>query len=125
MGFGDSVRYGFEHYVDFSGRSSRPSYWWWFLFGILAGIGANILDAIFGGGIISILVGLALLLPGLSYAARRLHDINRTGWWLLIGILPLIGLIVLIVFLVQRGDAGENQYGPPPPDAAPAAAPAT
>jgi uncharacterized membrane protein YhaH (DUF805 family) len=121
MTFSEAVSSGFDHYVKFDGRASRPAFWWWTLFAFLVGIAANIIDAVIGSPIISSLVGLALLLPGLSVSIRRLHDTNRTGWWVLISLIPLIGLIVLIVFWVQESDAGENQYGPPP---APTAAPA-
>jgi uncharacterized membrane protein YhaH (DUF805 family) len=123
MGFQEAVRSGFDHYTKFDGRASRPMYWWWVLFAIIAAVAANIVDAIIGAPIFSVIVGLGLLLPGLSVSIRRLHDTNRTGWWILIGLIPLIGAIILIVFYVQEGDAGENQYGPPPPTSyAPAAA---
>jgi len=113
MGFSEAVQSGFDHYTKFDGRASRPAFWWWFLFGILVGIAANIVDAIIGTTILSIIVGLGLLLPDISVGIRRLHDTDRTGWWLLIGLIPLIGLIVLLIFFVQQSDAGENRYGPP------------
>ena len=123
MGFQEAVKSGFDHYTKFDGRASRPMYWWWVLFAILAAVAANIIDLIIGAPIVSAIVGLGLLLPGLSVSIRRLHDTNRTGWWILIGLIPLIGAIILIVFYVQEGDASENQYGPPPPTSyAPAAA---
>jgi len=113
MGFSEAVRSGFEHYATFDGRASRPAFWWWTLFAILAGIAANIVDAILGVPIFTLVVGLGLLLPNLSVAIRRLHDTGRTGWWILIGLIPLIGFIVLLIFYVQAGDPGENEYGPP------------
>jgi uncharacterized membrane protein YhaH (DUF805 family) len=120
MSFTEAIKSGFDNYVNFDGRSARPAYWWWFLFALLAGIGANILDrAILDTTAISALVGLALFLPGLAVAVRRLHDTDHSGWWVLIGLIPLIGFIVLIVFLVRQSDAAENKYG-----AAPVAAPA-
>jgi len=114
MSFTEAIKSGFDNYATFSGRASRAAYWWWFLFAILATIAANILDSIIGAPIFSIVVGLGLLLPGLAVSIRRLHDTGRSGWWILIGLIPLIGFIVLIVFYVQEGDAGENEYGPPP-----------
>jgi uncharacterized membrane protein YhaH (DUF805 family) len=115
MTFAEAVRSGFDHYVKFDGRASRPAYWWWFLFAILVAICASIIDAAIGSfGVISGIAGLALLLPGLSVAIRRLHDTDRTGWWILIGLIPLVGFIVLLVFYLREGDAGENRYGPPP-----------
>ena len=123
MSFGEAVRSGFDHYVDFSGRASRPAYWWWFLFAILVSAGANIIDLLLGSyPIVSTLAGLALLLPGLSVGVRRLHDTDRTGWWILIGLIPVIGWIVLLIFYLRQGDADTNTYGPPPAESA---APAT
>jgi uncharacterized membrane protein YhaH (DUF805 family) len=124
MTFSEAVSSGFDHYVKFDGRASRPAFWWWALFAFLVGLAANIIDAVIGISILSALVGLALLLPGLSVSIRRLHDTNRSGWWVLIGLIPLVGLIVLIVFWVQESDAGPNKYGPPPAVAAAAAPPA-
>jgi uncharacterized membrane protein YhaH (DUF805 family) len=113
MGFSEAVKSGFDHYAKFDGRASRPAFWWWVLFGILVGIAASIVDAVIGSQIFSIIVSLGLLLPNISVSIRRLHDTDRSGWWILIGLIPLIGLIVLIVFYVQKSDAGENSYGPP------------
>jgi uncharacterized membrane protein YhaH (DUF805 family) len=125
MTFGEAVKSGFDHYVKFDGRASRPAFWWWFLFGLLVGIGATIIDAIIGTwGVVGGLASLALLLPNLSVAIRRLHDTDHTGWWVLIGLIPIIGFIVLLVFYLRESDPGENKYGPPPADgvAAPTAA---
>jgi uncharacterized membrane protein YhaH (DUF805 family) len=115
MTFSEAVKSGFDHYTTFTGRASRPAYWWWFLFSILVGIAANIIDAIIGSsGVISGLAALALLLPGLSVSVRRFHDINRSGWWILIFIVPIVGFILWLVWFTREGDPGENQYGPPP-----------
>ena len=113
MTFTEAVKSGFDHYAKFDGRANRPAYWWWFLFALLAGIAGNIISNAMGSAAISVLVTLALFLPGISVAIRRLHDTNRSGWWLLIGLVPLIGFIVLIIFFVQDSDAGPNDYGPP------------
>jgi len=115
MGFQEAVKSGFDHYTKFDGRASRPMYWWWVLFAIIVAVVASTIDAIIGTPIVSAIVGLGLFLPGLSVAIRRLHDTNRTGWWVLIALIPLIGFIVLLVFYLQEGDEGDNQYGPPPP----------
>ncbi len=115
MSFGEAVSSGFEHYVKFDGRASRPAFWWWVLFTFLVGIGANIIGLAIGSvTVLSAICGLALLLPNLSVGIRRLHDTNRTGWWILIALIPLIGFIVLLIFYLQESDPGENQYGPPP-----------
>jgi uncharacterized membrane protein YhaH (DUF805 family) len=119
--FSEAVRSGFDHYAKFDGRASRPAFWWWFLFGILVGIGASIIDAIIGSfGVVSGLAALALLLPNLSVAIRRLHDTDHTGWWVLIGLIPIIGFIVLLIFYLRESDPGENRYGPPPAEGVPA-----
>ena len=113
MNFTQAIGSGFSRYVDFSSRSSRSEYWWWVLFAVIAGIVSQILDAIVGTTpILNLLTSLALLLPGLAVAVRRLHDIDRSGWWLLIVLIPVIGWIVLLIWAVKRGDDGVNRYGP-------------
>jgi uncharacterized membrane protein YhaH (DUF805 family) len=115
MTFTEAIKDGFDHYTKFDGRAARPAYWWWFLFSILVAIGANIIDAILGTwGVVNGLAALALLLPGLSVSIRRLHDTDHSGWWILIGLIPIIGFIVLLVFYLRDSDPGENKYGPPP-----------
>jgi uncharacterized membrane protein YhaH (DUF805 family) len=121
MTFSEAVKSGFDHYVKFDGRASRPAYWWWFLFTILVAVAASIIDAAIGSfGVISGIAGLALLLPGLSVAIRRLHDTDHSGWWVLIGLIPIVGFIVLLIFYLRQSDPGENRYGPPPADGVPA-----
>ena len=124
MTFGEAIRDGFDHYVVFDGRAARPAFWWWFLFAVLVSIGANIIDLAIGAPVVSTLAALGLLLPNLSVSIRRLHDTNRSGWWILIGLIPLIGLIVLLVFYLQDSDPGPNNYGPPPGPVAAAPPPA-
>ena len=114
MSFSEAVRSGFDHYVKFDGRASRSEFWWWVLFAILVSIAANIIDAVIGVMLFSWLVSLGLFLPGLSMSIRRLHDTNRSGWWVLIGLIPLIGLIVLLIFYLETGTPGPNEHGPPP-----------
>jgi uncharacterized membrane protein YhaH (DUF805 family) len=115
MTFTEAIKDGFDHYTKFDGRAARPAYWWWFLFAVLVSIGANIIDAILGTwGVVNGLAALALLLPNISVSIRRLHDTDHSGWWLLIGLIPIIGFIVLLVFFLRDSDPGENQYGPPP-----------
>ncbi len=119
MSFGEAVRSGFDHYVKFDGRASRPAFWWWALFGILVYVAAAIIDgAVLGSPILVILAYVALLLPGLSVAIRRLHDTDRRGWWILIGVIPIIGTIVLLIFYLEKSNPTENRFGPPPPASA-------
>jgi uncharacterized membrane protein YhaH (DUF805 family) len=119
MGFTDAVRICLQKYADFSGRGRRSEYWYFALFNLLVAIAAGILDAILGtdfdtgSGVIGLLASLALLLPGLAAGVRRLHDTSRSGWWILIGLIPIIGWIILIVFYVQDSHP-DNQYGPNP-----------
>jgi uncharacterized membrane protein YhaH (DUF805 family) len=125
MTFSEAVESGFDHYTKFDGRAARPAFWWWFLFGVLVAIGANIIDAILGTwGVINGLAALALLLPNISVSIRRLHDTDHTGWWILIGLIPIIGFIVLLVFYLRQSDPGENKYGPPPVEGGVAPSPA-
>jgi uncharacterized membrane protein YhaH (DUF805 family) len=116
MSFTDAIRSVFSQYVGFTGRARRSEFWYWTLFQIIVGIVASILDrAVFdrNNAAFSVIVGLGLLLPSLAVAVRRLHDSGRTGWWLLIGLIPVIGTIILIVFYVQDSQ-GDNKYGPSP-----------
>jgi uncharacterized membrane protein YhaH (DUF805 family) len=124
MTFQEAIKDGFGKYVQFSGRSSRSAYWYWVLFEILAGVVGEIVDAILGTGVIvAILLSLALFLPGIAVAIRRLHDTGRTGWWLLLWFLPFIGPIVLLVFYLLKSD-GPNKYGAGPDEAPGTATPA-
>ncbi|PKM29548.1 MAG: DUF805 domain-containing protein [Gammaproteobacteria bacterium HGW-Gammaproteobacteria-11] len=102
------------HYADFTGRATRTQYWMYTLFYILIYIGLGVIDYIIGMNLLTALFALALLIPSIAIAARRLHDTNRSGWWQLIAIIPLIGAIVLIVFLVSDTQPEDNQYGPNP-----------
>ena len=111
MSFIDAINSCFRQYVGFTGRASRSEFWWFTLFGLLVGLAAAIVDA---RGTIGALISLVLLLPSIAVGARRLHDTGRSGWWLLIALVPLAGLIVLIVFFVMRGDPGLNSHGPSP-----------
>jgi uncharacterized membrane protein YhaH (DUF805 family) len=111
-----------QNYAGFSGRARRTEYWMFFLINfiivvVLGLIGMAIkLSTILGG-----IYGLAVLIPSIAVGIRRLHDTGRSGWWLLIGLIPLVGTIILIVFLATEGQPGDNQYGPNPKQAAPVA----
>lgn len=109
MTFGKSIAVCMAKYVNFNGRASRPEYWWFFLFTVLLPWFADIADPSKVG---SIIVSIALLLPSLSVATRRLHDTGRSGWWQLIG-LTVIGLIPLFIWLASKGDDHSNEYGSP------------
>jgi uncharacterized membrane protein YhaH (DUF805 family) len=125
MGFIGAIKTCFYKYADFKGRARRPEYWWWTLFNVLLSIPLALLDVAIEGangrGMLSNLVSLALLLPSLAVGARRLHDTDRRGWWQLLWFIPLIGWIIVIVFLCQRGTEGPNRFGPDDDDLAVAA----
>lgn len=104
-----------KNYVNFQGRARRKAYWMFVLFNVIAAVIANVIDGVLGtGGILGALYGLAVLLPGIALGVRRLHDIGKSGWWLLIVLVPLIGPIILLVFAVMDSQPGDNQYGPNP-----------
>jgi uncharacterized membrane protein YhaH (DUF805 family) len=106
-----------EKYADFAGRAPRAEYWWFYLLVVVGYIITTIIDSILGMGpygVLTILFALAMLLPSLAVGVRRLHDTNRSGWWLLIGLVPLIGAIVLLVFFVLPSEPAENSYGSSP-----------
>jgi len=115
MNFIEAIKSGFQNYVNFSGRAIRSEYWFWTLFAILVSIVTSALDyAIFPHmdlSPINSLASLALFLPGLAVSIRRLHDLDRTGWWILI-LLTVIGIILIIVWFCMRGTVGPNRFGP-------------
>ncbi len=116
MTFQESVQSVLTNYAKFDGRARRSEYWWFVLFNVIVSIVAGILDqiliAIIGFGFIGIIASLALLIPGLAVAIRRLHDTDRSGWWLLIILVPVLGFLAMIYFTVLEGTKGENRFGP-------------
>jgi uncharacterized membrane protein YhaH (DUF805 family) len=106
-----------ENYANFSGRARRAEFWWYFLANFIISIIFNIIDAVIGSGmgggigVIGLIYSLAVLVPGLAVAVRRLHDTGKSGWWLLIALIPLVGIIVLIVFWATDSTPGANDYG--------------
>jgi uncharacterized membrane protein YhaH (DUF805 family) len=114
MGFGQAISAGFSNYVNFSSRACRSEYWYWVLFIVLADIVAGIIDYVLGMQIVSSLFGLVTLLPGIAVSIRRLHDLDRTGWWILLGLIPIIGWIILLIWYISKGTDGPNRFGPDP-----------
>ncbi|MGH2938469.1 MAG: DUF805 domain-containing protein [Solirubrobacterales bacterium] len=143
MTFGEAISDGLSKYAQFSGRSSRSAYWWFVLFYVLVYIATTIVDAAINTPVLTVLAVLALLLPSLAVLVRRLHDTDRSGWWIFISFVPFVGSIVLIVFACT--DSGPpNKWGngpdgatgmtvipslgetlPPPPPPTPPAPPPT
>src|SRR5690606_8388953 len=103
----------YKKYADFTGRARRQEYWMFILFYFIVSIILGIVDGVLGIQILGLLFSLASLVPSLAIGARRLHDTGRSGWWQLLYLIPLIGLIIMIVFLVQDSHP-DNEYGPNP-----------
>lgn len=121
MNMTEAVKTCFTKYFTFSGRARRSEFWWFSLFLVLASFVTAFLDSLFFGvsflsdlGPIGGLFSLATLVPAFSVGARRLHDKGRSGWWQLLLLLPLIGVIVLIVWWASKGDNGANRFGNDP-----------
>ena len=115
MSFVESIQTVFSKYCDFNGRARRSEYWW---FTLAYSIVNGILSALTRNGgtvmsIITLIVALAVFLPSLGVAVRRLHDTGRSGWWILLAF-TCIGGIVLIVWYCMDSQPGDNQYGPNP-----------
>ncbi len=113
-----------KKYAVFSGRARRKEYWYFFLFNIIATIILGVIDGVTGSfspevgmGLLSGIYTLAVLIPSIAVTIRRLHDTDRSGWWLLIILVPLIGAIVLLVFMVLDSKPGQNQFGSNPKEA--------
>ncbi|OJU13133.1 MAG: hypothetical protein BGN86_05975 [Caulobacterales bacterium 68-7] len=112
-----------KRYADFAGRSSRKEYWLGVLCLLIAYFIAATLDiAAFGWfaveytGPLQLVLSLGTIIPSLAMTVRRLHDTDRTGWWVLINLIPLVGIIVLLIFTIQVGQPRANRFGEPPPE---------
>jgi uncharacterized membrane protein YhaH (DUF805 family) len=107
--FFEAIRICLQKYADFTGRAPRSEYWWFVLFVLIAQLCLRILWAPLGFAF-----AIAIFLPHLAVGARRLHDTNRSGWWLLLAFVPIIGEIILIIWFCQRSAPVANRFGPPP-----------
>lgn len=129
MNFMDAVKSAYRNYVNFNGRAARSELWWFTLFTILVsivigvvesslGMGRGMMEmgnggfsASFAGGPLSAIWSLANLLPSLAVGARRLHDVDRSGWWMLIIFIPILGALLLLYWYVTKGTSGDNRFG--------------
>ena len=117
MTFGQAIQSAFKNYANFQGRATRSEFWWFQLFYLIVIIAIEILGGILGRNGIGIamgalvLVGLGFFLPGLGLVIRRLHDTDRSGWWIFISMVPLVGGILLLVWYCTPGTPGPNKYG--------------
>lgn len=127
MGPFQAVATDFSKYVTFSGRARRAEYWWWILFYFVAFILGTMVDLYFFGTTVTtdagfssstsfapvtVALALVLFLPTLAVTVRRLHDTNRSGWWMLISLVPIVGPILMIVWCASAGTRGGNRFGP-------------
>ena len=115
-GFVAAIKKGFKGYVVWNARSTRSEYWWWTLFAFIVGIIAGALDSLIfttnnlGLGPVGSIISLVFFLPGLSVLVRRLHDTDRSGWWVWILLIPLVGFIVLLVFVLLPSKMGPTRW---------------
>lgn len=131
MGFVGSIKSGFSRFIDFKTRSSRSEFWWWVLFTTLASLALTAVGGVlfgptveqtnaggtmmtYDGGMLSVIFNIVIFLPYISITCRRLHDIDKSGWWQLIFLIPLIGFIILIYWFVKSGNDGPNRFGDDP-----------
>lgn len=127
MTFAQSVKTVLSKYATFMGRAARSEYWWFALFIFLVSVPLAAVDQLLvspalgfesfdenSPQIVSGLFSLAMLLPSISVAVRRMHDLNKSGWWVLIILVPLIGFLFMLYWFVQRGTEGANDYGSDP-----------
>lgn len=108
MDFGGAIKSVFSKYATFTGRARRSEFWYWYLFTFIVGCVLGWIP------VLGWLVSIALIIPNLAVGARRLHDTNRSGWWLLLNLIPLVGAIILIIWWVQDSVPGANEYGDNP-----------
>jgi uncharacterized membrane protein YhaH (DUF805 family) len=104
-----------ENYANFKGRARRKEYWMFVLFNMLFAVATTAIDFVLGTfPLIYVIYVLAIIIPSLAVFVRRMHDVGKSGWWFLIGFIPIIGAIWLLVLLCTDGNPGENSYGPSP-----------
>jgi uncharacterized membrane protein YhaH (DUF805 family) len=126
LGFSEALKSFWSNYRNFKGRARRSEYWFIQLFLVLTNLAAAVIDLVLmngdvdrfvangGGGIVGLIWILATIVPALAVLVRRLHDTGRSGWWALIGFVPVVGAIALLVFTVADSEAKQNSYGPSP-----------
>lgn len=110
-----------KQYVDFGGRARRKEYWMFVLFNAIIAFVLGLIDGLLGWeisyinmGILGLIYSLGVFLPSLAVSVRRLHDIGKSGWYILIGLIPLVGAIILIVWLCKEGESTSNDWGENP-----------
>jgi uncharacterized membrane protein YhaH (DUF805 family) len=114
MGFGQAISTGFTRYFNFSDRACRSEFWYWLLFNVIVGIVAAVIDANMNTQLVTLVFDLATIIPTIAIGVRRLHDLDASGWWILLNFIPLIGAIALLVWFAIKGTDGPNRFGPDP-----------
>lgn len=109
-----AIKSVFTQYATFSGRARRSEYWWFFLFNLIVSVAVANLDWFASTQAFSVVTAIALFIPSIAVTVRRFHDVGRSGWWILTGFIPIVGLIILIAFTLTDSDPGSNSYGPSP-----------
>lgn len=109
MNFQESIQVCFQKFADFNGRAKKPEFWWFFLFCVLISLALEMVSSN-----VSWIFSLVTLIPSFAVGSRRLHDTNKSGWFQLLWLIPVLGWIAMIYLLVQEGDAETNQFGEPP-----------
>ncbi len=120
--FMQSIDSCLQNYIGFSGRAPRSEYWYWTLFAVLFGFAANFIFGLIGhalhiraiGSLVGLAANLITFLPSIAVFVRRMHDVNRSGWWYFFALVPVIGIVMLLIWCCTRGTAGQNRYGPDP-----------
>jgi uncharacterized membrane protein YhaH (DUF805 family) len=113
MNFAQAINSGFSKYAKFDGRACRSEYWYWAIFSVVVSLVGSFIDAKLDTNIVSLILGLGLLLPNIAINSRRLHDIDRTGWWQLL-VFTIIGTLLLLYWDLVRGTPGPNRFGADP-----------
>ena len=114
MTFGQAISSGFSNYVNFSDRACRSEFWFWRLFYYLALAAVFVIQGALGIHALAALFEVGMLLPILAMSVRRLHDLDRSGWWILLSLIPVIGWIILLIWYCTKGTDGPNRFGPDP-----------
>ena len=116
MSFGEAISVCFSKYATFSGRAARPEYWYWVLFTVLASVIFVLIElnaSANAGRALDAIFNIATVIPSIAVAARRLHDTDRSGWWQLLVFIPVIGWVLLLIWLCQPGTPGGNRFSSP------------
>jgi len=114
----EAIRSVFAKYMDLSGRAPRSEFWWFFLFVVVCNVVLNMVDtALFGRAglpLLGLIFGLAIVIPFIAVAVRRLHDREISGWWMFVWIVPFIGALIVLVLCALPGTKGRNRFGADP-----------